>query len=295
MRIVLTSILATVFLVSGCAKRHEALTPMAALEVGWQEYRLGEFDRAVERFDGALTAAGPAGDVRLQAMYGLAATWNLRLPAQDQDKARAAELYQAILDEAPESPLAPWADLALARMKHLVPVGEDADYSVIQPAYERIIKKYPGHLVAREAFIYLMGTKVATLETNDLKEAIARLGQFVSETNDRSFFQPAYSLMAVSYNALGMQKERLEVEIASLDVTEVDPTNPYNEFSWQYWNIATIAEFELGDFETARAYYKKLLAEYPRDRRVYGAKQALLRMEKVEQRVRDVASAGGAP
>jgi tetratricopeptide (TPR) repeat protein len=97
---------------------------------------------------------------------------------------------------------------------------------------------------------------------------------------------PALSLLAVSHHQLGEQKERLQVEIESLDATEVDPENPYNEFAWQYWNIATIAEFEMGDFTIARKYYQRLLDEYPRDRRVYGAKQALKRMDEVEAQLR---------
>jgi len=172
-------------------------------------------------------------------------------------------------------------------MKHLVPVGEEADYAVVRPAYQRIMDQYPGHLVAREAFIYLMSTRIATLEEKELRGAIAQLQEFVSQTNDRSFFQPAYSLLAASFNALDLQAERLDAEIKSLDTTEGDPSNPYNEFSWQYWNIATIAEFELGDFETARTYYRKLLDEYPRDRRIYGVKQALKRMDEVEEKVRE--------
>ncbi|HEY8240171.1 MAG TPA: tetratricopeptide repeat protein [Kiritimatiellia bacterium] len=271
---------------SGCGKREAALDPVAAIESGWNEYRLGEFDRAVMRFQAAADRAEAGSDTYLQAMFGLAATWSLRLPAQDQDRAKAEELYAKILELNPKSEVAPWADLALARLKHLVPVGEEADYNVVRPAYQHIIDAYPGHLVAREAFIYLMATKVATLQSNDLREAIGQLEAFVAQTNDRSFFSPAYSLLAVSHQQLGEQQERLDVEITSLDATEVDPENPYNEFAWQYWNIATIAEFELGDFKTARTYYQKLLDQYPRDRRVYGVKQALKRMDEMEAKLR---------
>ena len=278
--------LAIAAVLASCGRREAAMAPAAAIESGWNEYRLGEFDRAVMRFDEAAAATDPASEEHLQALYGLAATWSLRLPAQDQDRAKAEELYRKILETNPKSAVAPWADLALARLKHLVPVGEDADYGIVRPAYQHIIDTYPGHLVAREAFIYLMGTKVATLQSNELREAITQLRAFVSQTNDRSFFMPAYSLMAVSHHQLGEQQERLDVEVASLSATEIDPENPYNEFAWQYWNIATIAEFELGDFATARTYYRRLLDEYPRDRRVYGAKQALKRMDEVEARFR---------
>lgn len=262
-----------------------------ALEQGWNYYRLGEFKLAADAFEAGRLVAPPDSEDHWQALYGLATTWNLRLPAQDQDKKLADQLYRRILELAPDSELAPWTELALARMLHLVAVGDEPDYPAVRQSYEALIRKYPDHLVGREAFIYLMAVKIATFEPREVKEALADLQQFVSRTNDRSFFQPAYSLMAVSYNALGRQRERLDAEIASLEATEMDPTNPYNEFSWQYWNLATIAEFELGDFDTARHYYRKLLEEYPRDRRIHGVKVALRRMDDLEAKLR----AGGSP
>ena len=42
----------------------------------------------------------------------------------------------------------------------------------------------------------------------------------------------------------------------------------------------------LGDFDTARKYYRKLIEEYPTDIRMYGAKQALKRMDEVEGKIR---------
>ena len=261
------------------------------LSNAWNDYRLNEFNRAVATFQSVADKATPGSEEHIQALYGLATTWNLRLPQQDQDKPLAKSLYEKILEIAPQSTLAPWADLALARLLHLVPVGEDADYKVVRPAYQRIIDRYPGHLAAREAHIYLIATKVATLEPAELRAAVADLKLFLSQTNDTSFFKSAYSLLAVSCNTLGDQQGRLDAELGSLKYTEIDPTNPFNEFSWQYWNIATIAEFELGDFETARTYYKKLLEEYPRDRKVYGVKTALKRMDDLEAKLR----AGGKP
>jgi tetratricopeptide (TPR) repeat protein len=282
---------------AGCAAsaRHQAAAPRDALAQGWTNYRLGEFRLAADAFEAARAGSPEGSEDHLQALYGLATTWNLRLPAQDQDKKLADQFYRRILEQGPTSALAPWTELALARMQHLVAVGEDPDYPAVRQSYQDLIRKYPGHLVAREAFIYLMAVKVSTFETNELKAAAAELQQFVADTRDRSFFQPAYSLLAVAYNSLGRQRERLDAEIASLEATEIDPSNPYNEFSWQYWNLATIAEFELGDFETARKYYRLLLEEYPRDRRIYGVKVALKRMDDLEAKLRAELGRGAAP
>jgi hypothetical protein len=71
-----------------------------------------------------------------------------------------------------------------------------------------------------------------------------------------------------------------------METRERDPTNPRTDFSSAYWAIATRAEFREGDFEVARRYYGKLMAEYPTDMRAFGAGLALKRMDEVEARLR---------
>ena len=170
-------------------------------------------------------------------------------------------------------------------MKHLVPVGDEPNYDEVMKAYQEVIDRFPNHLAGKEAFIYLNSVLVSSLKERETRRALAMLEKFVqNESNE--FVGPAYSLMAVCYTTLNMQDKRLWAEIQSLDKTEVDPTNPFTEFAWQYWNIATIAEFEVGDFNTARKYYNKLLKEYPNDMRDYAAEQALKRMDDLEAKIR---------
>lgn len=269
----------------GCARSGARATDVAeALRAGWQYFRLAEYDLAVRDFESALASAPTGSEEYLQALFGLANVWNLRRPGED--PARARELYQRILREAPRHDLAAWSDLALARMLHVVPVGQEPDYEKVRAAYRAIIEKYPDHLAAKEATIYLNATLVATLDPALTRQAISNLQAFVA-SGTKEFVQPAWSLMAVGYNTLDMQKERLEAEIRALETTEIDPANPFNEFAWQYWNIATIAEFEVGDFDLARAYYRRLIDEYPSDVRVYPAKEALDRMDRVEAALRE--------
>lgn len=268
-------------LLSACAKKQAAENPKILIAKGWNNFTLYEFDQAVAKFTAAADA--PEIDDRLFALYGLATTWNLRRPGEDPKK--AVELYNRIIHEAPEHDLAAWSLLALARMKHLVPVGEDPDYGEVRKAYQEVIRRFPNHLAGKEAFIYLNSVLVSSLTREDAKKAAADLEEYVKVPSN-TFAGPAYSLLAVAYTTLGIPEKRLESEILSLKNTEVDPTNPFTEFSWQYWNIAAIAEFDVGDFDTARVYYNKLIDEYPTDIRVYSAKQALKRMDGLEEKIR---------
>jgi tetratricopeptide (TPR) repeat protein len=171
-------------------------------------------------------------------------------------------------------------------MKHLVPVGEEPDLGEVRRAYTEVMRRHPGHLAAKEALIYSMSTFIATLEEPQTRYAIANLQRFVRRPGAREFLQPAWSLMAVGYTTLKEPDQRLYCEVMALQHTEADPSNPFTEFAWAYWNIATIAEFEVGNFALARQYYQRLIREYPRDIRVFGARQALERMDEVEQGMR---------
>lgn len=269
----------------GCARSSAVVggDPRALLSSGWQNFRLAEYDFALRDFDAAFALSASGSAERLQAQFGLANVWNLRRPGEDVAKARA--LYRQIIDEAPGHDLAAWSELALARLLHVVPVGQDPDYDKVRAAYRAIIEKYPSHLAGKEATIYLNATLVATLDPALTRQAVSNLTAFIA-SGTKEFVQPAWSLLAVSYNTLGMQQERLNAEIKGFENVEIDPANPFNEFAWAYWNIATIAEFEVGDFDLARQYYQRLIGEYPADIRVYPSKQALARMDRVEADLR---------
>ncbi|MCZ7591685.1 MAG: tetratricopeptide repeat protein [Kiritimatiellae bacterium] len=269
---------------TGCGRRANTTeNPGATLADGWQNFRLAEYDLAKQDFSAALASTEKGPDEYLRAEFGLANVWNLRRPGED--PARAKKLYEQIIKEAPDHDLAAWSALALVRMQHVVPVGHDPDYPAVQAGYAALIKRYPNHLAAKEATIYQNAILIATLETNQLWQAVSNLTAYI-ENGATEFRAPAWSLLAVCYQSLGMQRERLNAEIKSFENVEIDPANPFNEYAWAYWNIATIAEFEVGDFDLARQYYKQLIKEYPADIRVFPSKEALARMDRVEDELR---------
>ena len=269
---------------SACGKKAAQTGDAAALiGEGWTKYRLNEFQDAQLAFESARASAERGSDAWAMATYGLATTWDLRRPGEDPKL--AAKLYQEIIDTTANSPMIPWTELALARQKHLVPVGQDPDYAAVNAAYQHILEKYPGHLAAKEAFLYLQSIQLAQLNPNTSREAEKKLLDFIANGKPE-FLSPAWSLLTVAYVTLNEQEKRLQAELKSLDLTEVDPSDPFIEFGGRYWNIATIAEFEVGDFDLARKYYNLLLEKYPTDRLGYGCKQALKRMDALEAKIR---------
>jgi len=76
-----------------------------------------------------------------------------------------------------------------------------------------------------------------------------------------------------------MLKDRIE----ALKAKELDPLNPFKNNATDYWFIATLAEFSVGDLETARDYYRRLVEEYPTNVNAFPSKEALKRIDRIEE------------
>ena len=94
-----------------------------------------------------------------------------------------------------------------------------------------------------------------------------------------------YSLQAACWRTLKKPQRELDAAIEALETREIDRDNPKQDSSGAYWSIATLAEFGVGDFDTARTFYGRLMEEYPQDVRRYGAQNALRRMTDLETRL----------
>jgi tetratricopeptide (TPR) repeat protein len=251
--------------------------PAFLLARAWQDFLGGEYDMAARGFADTRRAAAKDSPEALLATYGLASVWNLR--GAGPDPVRAEALYREVIAAHPKSDAAAWSLLALARMKHVPPAGQEPDYPAVRKAYAEVIAAFPGHAAAEEALMYQQATLVYTLDRTDAEAALAALTAHLERTPASPFASPMWGLVAECHRTLGDATARLRAEIKSLETKEIDPTNPWSDHAWTYWKIATIAEFEAGDFRTARIYYTKFVEEYPTDNRRYGAKKALERMD----------------
>jgi tetratricopeptide (TPR) repeat protein len=283
-------------MVGGCGPQ-AASDPAEQVRVGWDAYRMGEWNQAVLAFEKARDATPPDSPLRAQALYGLATTWNLRRPGED--PALARQLYRQVADLWAASDEAAWSLLALARMKHVLPPGLDPDLSEVRTAYQEVIDRFPNHPAGHEAFVHQQATILSSYAPQDARQVLADVQAFIRKHGDSQFLSVLYSLMGTCYFILDEPERRLAADLSAYEVRELDPTNPNQDNTGWYWNLACEAEFEVADYATARKFYRLLLDEYPTDVRVYAAKQALKRMDEMEAKVRagpaaPKAAAGGA-
>jgi len=277
-------LLTAAWLAAPAAGDGPALDTKALLGRAWDDYRLEEFGPARFQFSelaGRLPKVSPE---QRQALFGLATTLANMRPYPD--RSGAVKRFEELIALDATGDLAPWAWLALARLKHVVPVGENPDVTAVRAAYQEVLTRFPNHPAAEEAFIYQQSTFASALKTDEAKTALAALEGFIRTHPKARFLSAAWALVAECNHTLNLPDARLAAEIKSLDTMEIDPTNPYMDKANQYWRIATVAEFEAGDFRAARKYYALLIKDYPTDQRKYGAKAALERMNATERKLR---------
>lgn len=278
------AILGTLMSGTGC-RGARVPDPEKRIATGWERFAQGDFTLALADFESALNALPDPSPARLQALFGLATAWNLRRPGENPEL--ASRLYRDVIAAAPADDLAAWSLLALARMPLLAPRAAVAkpDPAMLDKAYQEVVDRFPFHEAGEQAFLLQQAARLETSRPELARSTLDALDAFL-ETHPESHFKGgAWRLIGHACQLLKQPERQLEAVLQEWKHTEIDPLNPGQELALTYWQIATLAEFEVGDFDVAREYYGKLIDAYPRDQRVFLAKQELKRMNELESRL----------
>lgn len=268
----------------GCRQSHRAETEDRAQE-GWTWYRSGDFGPAVKAFEAALARAGTNTVRQQHALYGLGCTWALRRPGEDPDK--AAAYFQKVIVADPKSDLAAWSSLALARMQTLPVAGEAVAIKNQVQAYQAVIDAFPDSPAAEEAFVFQQAARLGDARAGEEQATLATLEAFIRDHPQTPWRSSIFQLIAHCYTALNRPEQRLAAILEATKARELlASAGTIPDRRLLYWQVATLAEFELGDFDLARENFRKLIAEYPTDQLVFISKQELKRMDALEEKIR---------
>ncbi len=274
--------LCVVLSLPSCRRQSEDVQdPDSRIASAWMEFRMGEYKKAIEIFGDISENSKIDKDGRTRALYGLACTHWQKLP--DADKPLAKKFFGRIIEESPDSEYAGWSELALIRMDHIVPSGEKPDYPSLRARYKELYEKFPTSTPGHEGFIYMVTTLISTLDQKDASEALASLDAFLGRHPDSPFISSVWSLRAKACEILEKPGEMLDAMMKALDTIELDPSNPSMNNADRYWQIATVAEYEAGNFAVAERYYRKFVEEYPQERRKFAAMRELEKIRKLRK------------
>jgi tetratricopeptide (TPR) repeat protein len=273
-----------VFVSQGCGKEQTS-TPDEQIREGWKRYRLSEFSEALGIFE-SVEASQPRGSrAYLQSLYGQASCWNHRRDGRE--TAKAISHYQEVIAQAPDDPLAAWCALDIVRAQHLAPADQSIDYPQLIRDYAGVYARYPQTPAGEEAFLYKSSLAVHLVDAEKARTLLAEIRQFVASHPTTPFLAQFYDIMAECCHKLNEEDRRLEYLVKSVEARPVDPASPLDDRSTAYWKIAYAAEFDAGNFALAREYYQRLISEYPKDIRIFGARKALERMDAIEAALRE--------
>jgi len=269
-------------LLAGClpaSKSRDSHSDADVLAESWVYFRNGEYNKAAAGFDEVMGRTKQGEPEHLQAIYGLACTWSLRRPGED--TARAAGLYQRILDEAPDDPLASWCALALVRQKITADITGKLSHAEVMELYDGIVRRYPGQPAALEALVCRETARLRMpAPEGGPAKVVPILTEFVQDPKNSAWASVGHLILASAYRALNQPRSEMNALIQSMETWDKDPRSPKkDDRTRNYWQIAVLADFQVKDAETAKKYYRKIIEESPQDKRIYYARIALERLE----------------
>jgi tetratricopeptide (TPR) repeat protein len=247
--------------------------PVGVADDPWRSIRLREFDSAAEAFAASTSPLDRYGKALVDSVC----------TNTDIDSARRE--LEALSRQPGE--VAAWAALALVRLDHVPPRSDaNPDAQKLKAAYAEIISKFPATLVADEAMLYRGALFVREEDPTAFQAGLAELDTYLRERPGTPYESAFHMLRASALRKLGQPREELAALLKAQASREVDPSNPMLTNANDLFGIGVRAQFDVGDFTTARTYYQRLLREYPTDQRVFLVHALMKEMDEVESRLR---------
>jgi tetratricopeptide (TPR) repeat protein len=291
---------------AGSSSRPSAKPPPAAtdpvarlLDEGWRQLGMVNYAKAQRIFED-VQKRKPSRAQQAEALFALGHLWQYRRPGADVSEAR--KLYRRVADQLKDTPAAPLALLALARLADAPEYEKDRDRDRARALYRRAAATYPGHFTAHEAVLRLTMTyleEVGSRQAED--EGAAILSKHLAE-HPRNLLAPIMHgqladlhqrrkeyAKAVEHWVTSDEIDERAGAAASKAVGRGRRTDEFRAMSRQaratlYYKIAKVSEKYLKDYATAAVWYRRIVDDIRHDNKYYAAKIAAERCRKLAGR-----------
>jgi tetratricopeptide (TPR) repeat protein len=294
-------------LIAAAATACAAVDP--AIVSAWTRFREGRWDESIRGFEQARARAAEGSETHLHALYGLGMSYDLRRPEPDLELASGC--FRRVVALAPRHDLAAWSLLAMARSAHLraydadvraevdavmagtppstgESVGEPQRFVEASRLYQECIDHFPDHPAGLEAMLHQLAIVVGAYDRPRTQQALERLAALRPRIASTPYEPWALTVASYAYLVVDEPQAKLTTALALLATYKaaLDEAQSDIYVSNALWTAAAIAEFELGDFATARRLLRELIDEHPQDMRIYRAKLNLAKMDELEVNLR---------
>ena len=270
-------ILAVVACGAGCNGSGGHELPEDLMRQGAEALQTFSFEQGYDLFNAVIESSEKGSHQWQQATYskGLCA-WHMPAPTADK-VAEAASSFQLLVDEVPDSKLAPYAVLDLGRIREVRDYqGDQVDLEGARGYYQQVIDTWPDTEVAEEALLRLAGSYIQVFdEEESVREGVALLEERVKARPDNPLASAMWSYLAGTYfyllndTATALECYLKADELGLLDRAQAGIT---------WWKMAALAEKIPGRTDIAVRYYRKIIIDAPNSGRGYDAQLELKRL-----------------
>lgn len=263
---------------AGCGGGSDDADGASAIERGWKHFSDSEYATALKDFEAAELLAEDD-MARQEACFAQGLIWHVRTrPDNDQAKARAK--YSEAIDICPTNDIAAWADLWRARVASEVVLGDYPPAKERYDAYAEVAARHPDHPAGEEATLCMYTIRLEA-DTDEENAAVREeLLKWLDEHPDSKWRQTAYTLLATADKRVGDMRGRYDATLQVWNTRYINPAHPDDDPSLIDWQLATIAEFDVGDLELAALHYRAFIDRFPHHQRTFLALQELRKIEK---------------
>ena len=246
-----------------------------SLSKAWNEVAYLNFRMALPLFENTMKDSPENSAISYEAKLGLALCLHQQRPDTQNDKLRAAKLYDELITSSSNSHIRATALLLRGRLFQLADYpGDQPDPANAATLYHTILQDYPDSPCANEAALYLAQTAIFTMNVNAASNAVGNLKQWIID-------HPRNPQAANQWMLIGMaQQQPLNNINAAIDAY----TNaiscglpPEEKKDILYWRIASMAQ-KCGRTNLARDFYSRIITEIKRSSYSFMAQQRIREM-----------------
>jgi tetratricopeptide (TPR) repeat protein len=275
-----------------------------ALEEGWKELRYANWPKAQDLLERVRRESADPRE-RAEATFALANLWQFRRPGPKVERAR--ELYEQVLGEHADTPVAPFAVMALARLADTPDLEKDRDPKRARELYERLLRDWPHHRLADEAVLRLalVNLQAATVPPEavrgEMTASVPAADRDRLETEAARLLEPHLKArptnilaapMRIVLGNLYARRGRWQDAVDQWVAADAAGVPGLSDRATLYYRIARVAEVELGRYDVAARWYGRIVTDIRRDPRYYVALEAA---ERCRAKVAEAAAPGAGP
>lgn len=235
-----------------------------------------DFEKAAMEFRKAKDGAAKGSEQWQKAVYGLGVCLWQKKPSTEASTNEAAELFQLLLSESPDSCYAARTMMNLGRIAELSDYYQDKmDLAGAREWYQKVVVKWAEEPIGSEATLRIAATYIQTYDESQVKRGIAIIEKWLKAKPTNEFATIMWQYLGDTYFY------PLKNYARSLECYEKADEIGFVEKGREgaiYWRMAVMAERYLKNREKAVKYYTKIISVVPTSGKAYESQLALKRL-----------------